>query len=173
MKKYKVYVGCGLTHAPQMFKDSIEALKEKMRKIEGVEVLCFLDVIEGTCRDVYNHDINSCIRECDMFVAILDEPSTGLGYELAVQLEDRKKPALGLAHRSCRVTRLVLDPDVSGYEFKRYEDICEDGFEIIHQHVVADMIKIDKKKPSFVTPELNLDHQSESMCATSILGDGH
>ncbi|MFA5000204.1 MAG: hypothetical protein WC545_02500 [Patescibacteria group bacterium] len=115
-----LYVGCALTHATEEFKKNVQALKEKLKKV--CKVLEFIGLVDGTARDVYNHDINVCVHGCDLFVGICDQASIGLGYELATQVEDRKMPALGVAHINSKVTRLVLGIDKPNFEFQTYED---------------------------------------------------
>lgn len=119
-KPVKVYVGCGLTHASEEFKQKVAELKEKLKLIPGVQVLEFLGLVGGTPRDVYIHDIDNCVRKCDIMIAICDEPSTGLGFEIAVQA-GRGKPLLAFGHRDSKITRLILDPPLPNYSFYRYE----------------------------------------------------
>lgn len=79
VEKKKLYVSCGLTLAPQEFKDKVERTKEKL----GVDwdVMQFLGTTAGTEIDVYEVDINQNVGGCDAFVGVMDEPSWGLGYE--------------------------------------------------------------------------------------------
>jgi len=137
----KVYVGCALSHAPQEFKDKVEALKKRLNGF--CEVLEFLGTTAGTPRDVYNHDINDCVKESDLIVAICDFPSTGLGYEIATQLEDRGMPVLAVAHKNSKVTRLIQDIGKPHYEFLRYGK-----FEDIYN-----MVKERVNNPDFWPPE--------------------
>ena len=123
-----LYVGCALTHAPEEFKQNVQALKNRLKKI--CHVFEFIGLINGTEQDVYNHDINVCVRGCDLFVGICDMASIGLGYELSVQIEDRKMPALAVAQTDSKVTRLVLGIDKPHFEFQRYKDF-DDLYNII------------------------------------------
>lgn len=116
----KIYVGCSLTHAPAWFKVRITELKTRLGDLPDVEVLEFLGLVNGTPHDVYVHDIIECVGKCDLMVAICDHPSIGLGWEMATQV-GRGKPLLAFAHRGSKVTRLVLDPQLPGYRFFRYE----------------------------------------------------
>lgn len=123
-----LYVGCALTHATEEFKQSVQVLKDRLKEV--CNVLEFIGLIDGTEQDVYNHDINVCVRGCDLFVGICDMASIGLGYELSVQIEDRKMPALAVAHTNSKVTRLVLGIDKPHFEFQRYKDF-DDLYNII------------------------------------------
>lgn len=57
----KLYVGCGLTHAPEYFQQQVQGLKEKLKNLSEVLVLEFLGTVTGTARDVYVHDIVECV----------------------------------------------------------------------------------------------------------------
>lgn len=125
---FSLYIGCALTHATDEFKDNVQALKERLKKV--CNVLEFIGLARGTALDVYNHDINVCVRGCDLFIGICDQASIGLGYELAVQIEDRKMPALAVAHVDSRITRLVLGINQPNFEFQNYKDF-DDLYTII------------------------------------------
>ena len=125
----KIYVGCGLTHAPEEFKREVADLKEKLKKIPSAQVLEFLGLEAGNNHDVYIHDIVECVRECDIMVAICDEPSTGLGWEMCEQTK-RGKPLLAFGHANSKITRLVLDPQLPEYCFRRYQDF-NDIYEVV------------------------------------------
>lgn len=125
---FNLYVGCALTYASEEFKQNVQLLKEKLKTV--CNVLEFIGLVNGTAQDVYHHDINVCVRGCHLFIAICDEVSIGLGYELAVQVEDRKMPTLAVAHVDSKVTRLVLGIDKPNFEFKNYKDL-DDLYNII------------------------------------------
>lgn len=129
----KLYVGCGLTHAPEDFQQKVVELKERLRSIPSVSVLEFLGVTNGTAHDVYVHDIIDGVGECDIMIAICDHASTGLGWEMATQV-GRGKPLLAFGHQDSKITRLVLDPGLSNYFFFRYDDF-EEVFRIVEKIV--------------------------------------
>jgi len=60
-----------------------------------------------------------------------------LGYELAVQVEDRKMPALVVAHENSKVSRLVLGINQPNFEFQRYKD-----FDDLYNIIVAKLTTI-------------------------------
>jgi len=121
-------VGCALTHASEEFKQNVESLKKRLKEV--CYVYEFVGLVNGTPKDVYNHDINVCVRGSDLFVGICDEASIGLGYELAVQIEDRKMPTLAVAHENSKVTRLVIGINQPHFEFRTYKDF-DDLYNII------------------------------------------
>lgn len=124
-KKPQLYVGCSLTKASKVFKESVESFKEALRQ-EGYEVFDFVGLVNGTAEDVYKWDIGHCVQDCSAFIAICDEPSIGLGWELC-KAQQLGKPVLALAHVDAKVTRLVLgaaeaEPNVC---FERYTTLSE------------------------------------------------
>lgn len=120
-----LYVGCSLAVAPNEFKDSIVALKDKL--CEQFDILEFKGQVAGTNADVYRWDIEHCVADCDMFVAVCDYPSIGLGWELneAIRLG---KPTLGVANNEAVISRLVLGAaDIKpNFTFRRYKDLLLD-----------------------------------------------
>jgi len=134
IEKKKLYVGCGLTRAPQTFKDEVERTKEELA--EDWEVLQFLGTTAGTAADVYRVDILENVGSCDAFVAIADEPSTGLGYEIREAVL-RRKPTLILAHVDAKVTRMAIGateffPDQK-FDYRQYEDMVRDVPQILRE----------------------------------------
>lgn len=119
----KLYIGCSLTQAPEDFKQKVERAKDSLR--EKYEILDFIGLVNGTANDVYNWDIHTCVATCDVFVAIVDLPSIGLGYELGVAIEKLEKPTLILAHQDAKVTRLVLGIEKQFVKMVRYSDPSE------------------------------------------------
>ena len=103
----------------------MEALKDVLR--DDYEVFDFVGLTDGTAEDVYRWDIERCVADCDIFIAICDYPSIGLGWELneAIRLG---KPTLGVAHEESPVTRLVLGAAEvkSNFVFERYSDLLLD-----------------------------------------------
>ena len=122
-QKFKLYIGCSLTQAPEDFKSSVEDLKDKLKA--QFEVLDFIGLVNGTPTDVYHHDVQTCVGTCDLFVAICDLPAIGLGYELGTAIERFKKPVLAVAHKNAHVSRLVIGIDAPNYEFMRYNELSE------------------------------------------------
>lgn len=126
----KLYVGCGLTHASKNFKQNVEEFKERLSQIPNVSMLKFLGLVDGTAHDVYVHDIVDCVRQCDIMVAICDEPSIGLGWEMAEQTR-RGRPLLAFGHENSIISRLILDPQLTRYQFYRYQTF-DDIYKIVH-----------------------------------------
>ncbi len=75
----KLYVGCSLYNATPEFRGSIETLKNLLR--DQFEVLEFLGFKNGTPEEIVQHDLAQ-VRTADIFLAICDIPSTGLGIEI-------------------------------------------------------------------------------------------
>jgi hypothetical protein len=117
----KLYLGCSLTHAPKEFREAVEELKVTLR--ETYDVFDFLGLEKGTAQDVYQWDIHRCVATCDVFLAICDYPSIGLGYELAMAVEKLKKPVFAFAHEDANVSRLILGVDAPSFHFARYKEL--------------------------------------------------
>lgn len=133
--KKKLYVGCGLTLAPQAFKDAVERTKEALG--EDWEVMHFLGTTAGKEKDVYEVDIIRNVRGCDAFVGIMDEPSWGLGWE-SREAVLQGKPVLLLAQQDSKVTRLALGaPHFEQVTFRRYNDMLEDMPKILREEFAS------------------------------------
>lgn len=121
-----IYVGCALTGAPEEFVKGVEDIKNSIRGTDRWEVLDFLGLTDGGNGEVYQRDIEECVKSCDAFVAVADHPATGLGWELGIA-DERKIPTLVVAKVGARVTRLVLGAaEVKEHiTFARYGDMAE------------------------------------------------
>lgn len=119
----KLYIGCSLTHATEDFRKEIDSLKNSLRP--DYDILDFLGLVSGSNEDVYMWDIHECIEKCDVFVAIVDYPAIGLGYELGTAIEKLSKPTLALAHENAKISRLILGINHPNYKLVRYESITE------------------------------------------------
>ncbi len=92
-----LYVGCGLTHAPQEFKDSIAAFKDELRKIPWITLLDFVSPLNGDAwktmnsLQVYHNDIHECVKNSHVFIADVSYASIGLGWELGTSVEKHQK----------------------------------------------------------------------------------
>lgn len=133
----KLYVACSLTHSSEVFKAKVETFKTVLRN-QGYEVLDFVGLIKGTARDVYEWDVQHCLSVCDGCIAICDEASIGLGWELgeAVRLG---KPCLAVAHEKIRVTRVILgaaevEPNL---RFVTYRNLVQDVLPLVDELFVA------------------------------------
>jgi hypothetical protein len=121
MNNMKIYVGCSLTHAPEDFISKIIEFKKALSQ-NNYDVMEFLGLTEGTPLDVYNQDILQCVGKCDVFIAVCDYPSIGLGYEMAVAVEKLGIPVLGLIHKSTKLTRLVKGILHKNFALREYEN---------------------------------------------------
>lgn len=128
----KIYIGCSLTHATPEFRSAVEEVQNQLRG--EYEVLDFLGLVKGTAADAYHRDIGVNIATCDLFVAICDHPSLGLGYEIATAVEKHGKPVLALAQQDAVITRLILGIDARSFEFQRYERV-QDIPQIVRQFI--------------------------------------
>jgi hypothetical protein len=115
----RVYVGCALTDAPPEFLEQVEELKWLLRR-EGYGVMGFLGTVCGTPPDVYRRDIHGCVAQCDLFVAVGDYSSIGLGYELGTAVEKCGTRVLAVAQEGRKISRLLQGVVHPNYIFRRY-----------------------------------------------------
>lgn len=108
-KPIKVYIGCALANAPVSFHNEIIALKKEIKRLlPYVIILDFVPPDEDkTPHFIWKHDCER-IKECDVFLAVVNFPSLGLGGELTEALRIHKKPTLVVANQDVRVSRYVL-----------------------------------------------------------------
>ncbi len=163
--EFTIYVGMALTDAPEEFRTIFhDELKSKLREIPGVKVLDFFWVsngpIAGDDIEVYNLD-ESHSQNADLFVAVLDHPSIGLGMEIMIR-HFAKKPALLLAKEGKRISRMPL-----GYIKKfgipraRYESVndivskvlvMKEYLELMNKPFRTEMVVGDDMKRSGILP---------------------
>lgn len=130
---HKIYVGCGLTQAPEEFRQYVQRFKEKLKGLPNIEVLEFLGLVNGTAAQVYQTDMAS-VERCDMFVAICEYPSTGLGMEIE-HARVFNKPTLCL-HFGATVTRMLIGAhDLRLLELRAYRVLTEDGFRTVKEFI--------------------------------------
>lgn len=120
-----VYVGCGLTHAPQTFIDAVAALKDELRAV-GYEVTEFVGLEAGDRGQVYDADMRA-VRQCDIFIAICDEPSTGLGMEIGRAVA-AGTPTIVACHKDTRLSRQPdgasdREPHVYRFRYRQLTDL--------------------------------------------------
>lgn len=72
---------------------------------------------------IYSHTLD-CIHQCDIFLAECSYPSTGLGYEIALAIQENKKIIL-IAHQDAKVTRMILGIPPEKATFLRYQELTE------------------------------------------------
>jgi hypothetical protein len=139
-KKIKIYVGCALTHASEEFRTSIATFKEQLRG--DFEIMDFLwaklkDPRNVDPKDVYEWDINDCVKNCDLFVAVCDEVSLGLGYELGTAIEKYNKPVLVLIQKERKLTRLIEGIQHKDFSLRVYESLATDGIMYVKEKTKA------------------------------------
>ena len=121
--KKSLYVGCALTHAPEVFKQDVEDVIATLE--EDYRVLKFVGSKPAPPAEVYSHDIR-CVEAADAMLAIVDYPSLGLGWELATA-GSLAKPTLAVARFGREVSRMILGAAevLPAMGFGRYEDLRE------------------------------------------------
>lgn len=135
MKKPLIYIGCSLNGAPQPFVREVTKLKQSLKK--DYDLLEFVGLNYKSVKQVYEWDIEHCVKDCDLFVAICDERSTGLGWELceAVHLG---KPVLAVSHKEANISGIVLGAAElkDNFKFARYTNLHRDIPKMISEHFI-------------------------------------
>jgi nucleoside 2-deoxyribosyltransferase len=115
----KIYLANSLTYASQEFKNSMIGLRQELKK--NFEVLEYFGLESGDDTEVYKHDI-ACVKDCDLVLAEVSYPSTGLGIEIATALHLGKK-VLAVAQQNVKVSRMVTGLPDNNFKFERYSTI--------------------------------------------------
>jgi hypothetical protein len=113
MEKIKVYLGCALTHSPVRYKKKIKAFKLELQKIPYIEVLEFINSLDGVPDPaknplhIYTNDIHDCVGCAKVIIGELSFPSTGLGYELSTAIEKHGIRTMMCAQKNAEVSYLL------------------------------------------------------------------
>lgn len=131
-----IYVGCGLTFAPAEFREEVFAFKDLLRP--DYQILDFTWHLGKLAQrlNVYNYDTR-LVRMCQMFVSIYDYPSTGLGIETQVAI-NQQKSTLGLVRvdrSASKIVRDIVDPQRPFFTIHTYHNLLEDGVDLVHQQM--------------------------------------
>src|SRR4028119_2102648 len=122
MSLKKLYIGCSLTQAPKLFISHIETLKSELKN--DFQILDFIGLTGKTSEEVYEHD-RKCVLESDLFLAVCDYPSIGLGMEIGFAIENNKRILIAYSKNN-KITRMVLGiPKTSNIFFLEYSNTRE------------------------------------------------
>jgi len=112
----KIYLGCSLTHSTQEFRDFVDHLNKTLAF--KYEMLNFHGLHPASDHEIYKHDITQ-VKACDLLLAEVSYPATGLGFEIATALGSHK-PILAIARPEATVSRLILGINSSLFSCIRY-----------------------------------------------------
>ena len=135
---FKIYVGCAIAQAPPEFLEAILSLKKVLRG--SYSVFDFVPPTVGTPTEVYRNDIDMCVAECDLLLAICDYPSLGLGYEMGTAIERFDKPVLAVACLGVPVSRLITGIPHEKFLFRRYSTLS-DVLQFVNEKIKGDYPK--------------------------------
>ncbi len=117
----KLYIGHSLNYATEEFKAEMKAFKQDLKKY--FEILDFIGLGDHPAELVYKFDRGQVLKS-DMFLAFADEVSTGLGIEIGIALENKKK--LIIAHKKgLKISKMVLGIPKNQATFVEYEHLDE------------------------------------------------
>lgn len=133
----KLYLGCALRRGAAPHEFIANVLSFRARLEEQFHVLRFIDMDnhEPTSAEIFAHDMEQ-IRACDVVLAIVDEPSFGLGYEVSTALQ-RGKRVLMVAQADKAISPFPEGINCAGAMFKRYRDF-DHLMEIVLEHLRPD-----------------------------------
>src|SRR4051812_28919326 len=122
MQRLIVYVGCSVTNGSKDLESFIDEFKKGLRMATSALVLEWIgNSPDRTINDLYTSDFNN-VRHSDAIIAIVDEPSIGLGMEIqeAIVL---KRPILCLYRHGRVVSRLLKSAaDAGAVPLRTYRD---------------------------------------------------
>ena len=128
--KPKLYVACSLTQAPQSFRNHIADLREALKEhFTVVELVSNPRDMESNrqdleyCQHIFTHD-RDCVLSADFILADVTYPAIGLGYEIALAVENNK-PLLAVAQKNASVSRLIKGITHPKFAFQTYSNPTE------------------------------------------------
>jgi|SRR6185312_12230706 len=102
-----VYVAGAVTHASEPFRDFVHSFKQNLRTSSSALVLEWIERDSpAIVEDFFRRDLNN-VSLCDVMIALVDEPSIGLGMELEKAIIEKKR-LLCLMKRGQAVSRLLM-----------------------------------------------------------------
>ncbi|PSO46021.1 MAG: hypothetical protein BRC25_00100 [Parcubacteria group bacterium SW_6_46_9] len=118
--EFLVYIGCGLTDAPQEFIGQVGELKKTLDQVSHVRVLDFVGKGDTNSVEVRKRDLSQ-VASCDLMVAICEFGSTGLGMEMQKAVAENKH-ILACASTLDR-SQLVRGIESDRFSFFQYEQM--------------------------------------------------
>lgn len=106
---------------------TIETLKTGLREISTVFAT------GPSTPDSYELLVRQCVQDADLMLAVFDELTPNLAWQIGVRVEKHDKPVLVLIHKSARLGQGFLAASPSQCQVFRYNSLRTDGFECISQ----------------------------------------
>lgn len=124
MDKKKLYFTCALSGLPWGHREEMIALRDSLG--DEFEILEFCDPRQMTPQQIFEFDIDYCVANADIILAICDKPSLGAGYEISTMVERWGKSVLAVAHRDNEnVSALITGNTRPNFEFARYDEVSQ------------------------------------------------
>jgi hypothetical protein len=135
-----VYVGSSVTNASPALTDFVRRFKRSLRASTAALIIEWIEKDSSVSfPDFFSKDLNN-VRQCDAMIAIVDEPSIGLGMEICEAMR-MQKPLLCLHKKDIEVSRLlVCMPLREHYEMHAYiseEDAVRIAAEFVRTHALG------------------------------------
>lgn len=121
MNKIKVYLGHALNSAPKEFLEQMEDLKKLLRNHPRIHFMEYIGLDpNATDIQVFTHDETN-VLECELFVAIATQDSTGLGVEIGIANNCHKPVLLCFSKTITRKSRMTTGSRVRSPAMKIVE----------------------------------------------------
>jgi nucleoside 2-deoxyribosyltransferase len=120
-----IYVASSVTFASEAHRRFVHAFKQELRLSTSALILEWIGKSSHLkLDDFYKRDFNN-VRMCDAMIAVVDEPSIGLGMELQEAIA-RRKPLICLRKEGTSLSRLLVSAhDSLGLQIEEYRDMPE------------------------------------------------
>lgn len=121
-----VYVASGVTNAPDSFRDFVQDFKQKLRATTSALVLEWIERDSpAVVDDFFRRDLNN-VSLCDVMIALVDEPSIGLGMEIEKAIVEKKRILCLHNEKNKVLSRLLMSAqDSVGLPISSYDSLDE------------------------------------------------
>lgn len=118
-----VYVAASVTHAPDSLEDFVANFKKELRTATSAIVIDWVGKNSPVqVEQFYKRNLNN-VRESDVMIALVDEPSIGLGMEIQEAIA-MGKPLICLHHEDRTISRLLVHAsDSLNIPIHKYRDL--------------------------------------------------
>lgn len=122
MKEFIVYVSAPILNSSARLKEFVTTFKSGLRRQTTAIVLEWVSPTDEEIKDFFERDLGN-VYMCSAMIAFVDEPSTGIGIEIAEVIR-QEKPLLCLYRKGTKVSRMILGATATGtVTVREYSDL--------------------------------------------------
>jgi hypothetical protein len=111
--RFIIYVSSSVTYASESYRDFIKRFKEELRSATSALVIEWVDQNATVLPDnFFQRNLNNVLN-CDVMIAITNEPSIGVGMEIQEAIR-AEKPLLCLHEKGKTISRLLVGAKKAG-----------------------------------------------------------